>query len=259
MGESEPPVAVRGLVKEYRRWFGLRRRLAVDGVSFTAPPASVTAIVGPNGGGKSTTMKCLLGLLRPTRGDVRLFGRPPSDLAARARLGYLPEESPFPPFLRLEAALRFYAELGKVPRAERGARAGELLERVGLAWARGARVGELSKGMLRRFGLAQALVARPEVLVLDEPTSGLDPFGVRDFRAIVEAERARGTAVLLSSHLLADVEKVADRVVLFHRGKILADGALAEVTDGAGGLEAAFFRAVERADGAGGGAPGAKT
>jgi ABC-2 type transport system ATP-binding protein len=256
---SEPlPVEVAGLRKEYRRLFGLRRHLAVDGVSLSVPAGAITAIVGPNGGGKTTTIKCILGLLRPSAGEVRIFGRPPTDLAARARLGYLPEESPFPAFLKVGAALRFYAELARVPRAERGRRADDLLERVGLGDARARRVGELSKGMLRRFGLAQALVGRPDLLVLDEPTSGLDPFGVRDFRAIVDEERRRGAAVLLSSHLLADVEKVCDRVILFHGGRVLAQGALAELLGGRNGearesLESFFFRTVEGS--AKGGAP----
>jgi len=253
---SEPAISVSALVKEYRRFLGLRRFRAVDSVSFAVPRGSVTALLGPNGSGKTTTLKCILGLLRPTAGEVRLLGRPPRDPEARARLGYLPEESPFPSFMKLEPALAFYAELGRVPRRERRPRAAALLEQVGLGTARDRRIGELSKGMLRRFGLAQALIARPDVLVLDEPTSGLDPFGLRDFREILEAERARGTAVLVSSHLLADVERTCDRVVLLSAGRVRAEGPLPELLAASGGarepLETFFFRTI---DGGGGGAP----
>jgi len=250
------PIAVRDLVKEYRPLLGGllggRRHTAVRGVSFEVPRGAITAIVGPNGGGKTTTIKCLLGLLRPSAGEVRLFGRPPWDPAARARLGYCPEESPFPGFLALGPALRFFAELAGVPRAERARRADALLERVGLGDARARRISELSKGMLRRFGIAQALVGAPDLLILDEPTSGLDPFGVRDVRALLDEERARGTAVLLSSHLLADIEKVADRLLLLHRGALVAEGTLDALLgpkgpDGARreSLERFFFQTVD--------------
>jgi ABC-2 type transport system ATP-binding protein len=258
MSEDAPPVSVEGLEKEYRSLLGRRRHLAVRGVGFEVPRGSVTALVGPNGGGKTTTLKCLLGLLRPSAGRVAIFGRPPTDPSARARLGYCPEESPFPGFLGLDAALGFFAELAGVPRRERAARCGALLERVGLLAARARRIRELSKGMLRRFGIAQALVGAPDLLVLDEPTSGLDPLGVRDVRAILDEERRRGAAVLLSSHLLADVEKIADRLLLMHEGRLVARGTLDELLgppreEGGGRaepLERFFFRRVE--EGAGG-------
>jgi ABC-2 type transport system ATP-binding protein len=245
---------VRGLSKEYRSFFCRRRFLAVSGVSFAAREGEILGLLGPNGGGKTTTMKCLLGLLRPTAGTIALFGRPPADLAARARIGYLPEESPFPGFLRLEAALDFYGALARVPRRERRTRVPSLLERVGLLDARRRRVSELSKGMLRRFGLAQALIGEPDLLVLDEPTSGLDPIGTRDFRALLLERRARGKAAIVSSHQLADMEQVCDRVVLLHRGRLVAEGPLGALLRREGlseprpsALETFFFRAVEDA------------
>ncbi len=252
--EGAPVAEVRSLSKEYRALSlaGWRRFLAVDGVSFAAARGEVLGLLGPNGGGKTTTMKCLLGLLRPSGGEARLFGRPPSELAARARVGYLPEESPFPAFLRVEAALAFYGALAGLSRRERRARAGALLDRVGLSEARRKRVGELSKGMLRRFGLAQALIGDPELLVLDEPTSGLDPLGVRDFRALVREQRARGKTVIVSSHQLADMEQICDRVALLHRGRLVAEGPVADLLAREGlppprpsGLETFFFRAIE--------------
>jgi ABC-2 type transport system ATP-binding protein len=248
---GESVVEVAGLVKEYRSLFGRRRHRAVDGVSFAAGRGEVLGLLGPNGSGKTTTMKCLLGLLRPSAGAVRIFGRPPADLAVRARLGYLPEESPFPSFLRLDAALDFYARLARVPRRERRARVGALLERVGLGDARRRRISELSKGMLRRFGLAQALVGEPELLVLDEPTAGLDPLGTRDFRALLREQRARGATVVVSSHELAEVEQVCDRVALLHRGRLVAEGRLDALLAREGlpeprasALETFFFRAL---------------
>lgn len=249
---DERVVEVAGLVKEYRSLLGRRRFLAVAGVSFGAARGEVVGLLGPNGSGKTTTLKCLLGLLRPSAGTVRLFGRPPADPAARARLGYLPEESPFPAFLRLDAALDFYARLAGVPRRERRARGAALLERVGLGEARRKKIAELSKGMLRRFGLAQALVGEPDLLVLDEPTSGLDPLGTRDLRALILEQRARGRTALISSHALAEMEQVCDRVALLHRGTLIADGPVAALLEREGlpepapsALERFFFRKVE--------------
>ena len=247
MGSLSPPrpvVEVCDLVKDYRRAFSRRRFRAVDGVSLAAGPGEVLGLIGPNGGGKTTILKCLLGLLRPTSGVVRLFGLSPEEPEARARLGYLPEESPFPRVLNVEEALAFYACLAGIGRRERRVEVPRLIERVGLREARKRRIAELSKGMARRFGLAQALVGDPELIVLDEPTSGLDPLGTREFCALVAEERLRGRTVLFSSHRIADTERTCDRVALIHRGRLVAHGPIQAIA-GADGLEAFFFRSIE--------------
>ncbi len=243
---APPAIRIAGLVKEYRSWLGRRRVRALDGITFHVPRGEVVGLLGPNGGGKTTTLKCLLGFLRPTAGEVEVLGRPPTDLAARARLGFLPEESPFPGFLRLEAGLDFFGALARVPRRERRERIPRLLERVGLADARRRRLDELSKGMARRFGIAQALIGEPELLILDEPTSGLDPLGMRDFGRLLAELRAAGLTVLLSSHQLGQVETVCDRAAVLHRGKLLAFDPVPAIVAASGEktLEAAFLRLV---------------
>ncbi len=208
-----------------RKRFG--RRTAVDGVSFTVDRGEVVGLLGPNGAGKTTVIKMLLGLTRPDAGEVLLLGRPGSDPRARARVGYLPELFRYQPWLTADEVLGLHTRLGGVaiPAAERR----ESLALVGLADRGGDRVGGFSKGMQQRLGLAVALVARPELVVLDEPTSALDPIGRVDVRDLVRSLKGRGVAVLLNSHLIGEVERVCDRVVILDRGEVAAAGTLADL------------------------------
>jgi ABC-2 type transport system ATP-binding protein len=206
------------------------RTIALRGVSLTVGPGEAVGLLGPNGAGKTTTVKILTGLVRPSSGTARLFGRPATDPAARTRLGYLPELFRFPDWMTGAQVVSFHAELAGVTRADRPKRVAEVLEMVGLG-SRGAdRVGAYSKGMSQRLGLAQAIVGRPELLLLDEPTSALDPVGRRDVRELVSTLKAQGVAVVLNSHLLGEVERVCDRVVVIDKGHVKFSGSLDDLT-----------------------------
>ncbi|MGY1673625.1 ABC transporter ATP-binding protein [Geodermatophilus sp. SYSU D00710] len=208
-----------------RKRFG--RRTAVDGVSFTVGRGEVVGLLGPNGAGKTSVIKMLLGLVRPDAGEVLILGRPGRDPRARERVGYLPELFRYQPWLTAAEVLALHVRLAGAPVPREGRR--EVLARVGLAERAGDRVGGFSKGMQQRLGLAVALVARPELVVLDEPTSALDPLGRVDVRDIVLSLKDDGVAVLLNSHLIGEVERVCDRVVILDRGRVAAAGTLAEL------------------------------
>jgi ABC-2 type transport system ATP-binding protein len=216
-----PAVWCSGLRKRYGR------QTAVDGVSFTVGRGEVLGLLGPNGAGKTSVIKILLGLVRPDAGEVLLLGRPGQDPLARARVGYLPELFRYQPWLTAAEVLALHVRLAgvAVPAGERR----ECLSVVGLADRAGDRVGGFSKGMQQRLGLAVALVARPELVVLDEPTSALDPIGRADVRDLLLSLRARGVAVLLNSHLIGEVERVCDRVVILDKGRVAAAGTLREL------------------------------
>jgi ABC-2 type transport system ATP-binding protein len=216
-----PAVWCTGLRKRYGR------RVAVDGVSLQVGRGEVLGLLGPNGAGKTTVIKMLLGLVRPDAGEVMLLGRPAADPAARVRVGYLPELFRYQPWLTAAEVLALHVRLAgvRVPVPEQR----ECLALVGLADRAGDRVGGFSKGMQQRLGLAVALVARPELVVLDEPTSALDPLGRVDVRDLVLSLKARGVAVLLNSHLIGEVERVCDRVVILDHGQVAAAGTLAEL------------------------------
>nr|WP_062330620.1 ABC transporter ATP-binding protein [Herbidospora sakaeratensis] len=213
-----------GLRKRYRK------RTAVDGVSFAVARGEVLGLLGPNGAGKTTVIKMMLGLVRPDAGEVMLLGRPVTDPRARAKVGYLPELFRYQPWLTAREVLDLHVRLAGagVPEKERH----DTLGLVGLADRAGDRVGGFSKGMQQRLGLAVALVARPEFVVLDEPTSALDPVGRADVRDILLSLKERGVAVLLNSHLIGEVERVCDRVVILDRGRVAASGTLAELLGG---------------------------
>ncbi len=210
--------------------------MAVAGLSLRVPAGEVFGFLGPNGAGKSTTVKMLVGLVRPTAGRGRLLGRPLGDTQARRRLGFLPEQFRFHEWLRAEEFLDLHASLYGLPRRERPRRIAEALELVGLSARAGDTLGTFSKGMLQRIGIAQAIIADPELVILDEPTSALDPIGRRDVRDLIRRLRARGVAVFLNSHLLSEVETVCDRVAIIDHGMVVRQGALADLV--AGTLEA---------------------
>lgn len=220
----ESVVQAEGLSKVFRDFWWRPKVRAVSDVSFHIEAGQVFGLLGPNGSGKSTTLKMMLGLLHPSAGAIRVFGRRPSDVQTKRRIGYLPEESYLYPYLTSEETLHFYGRLFRLSAGERRRRVRELLEMIGLEHARGRRVGEFSKGMARRIGLAQAMINDPDLIILDEPTSGLDPIGCRQVKDIITALARRGKTVLLSSHLLADVEDVCDRIAILYNGQIRAEG-----------------------------------
>ena len=225
----EAIVAVRGLVKVFKDFWGRPKARAVDGVDFEVRRGEVFGLLGPNGSGKSTTIKLLLGLLHPTKGVIEVFGRSPRDVKSKARIGYLPEESYLYRYLDSRETLQFFGNLFTLSKEERTRRSEQLLEMVGLSGVRTRAVGEYSKGMQRRIGLAQALINDPDLVILDEPTAGLDPIGCREVKDLILALARRGKTVILSSHLLSDVEDVCDRVVIYYGGKIQAQGTLKEL------------------------------
>ncbi|GIH26313.1 ABC transporter ATP-binding protein [Acrocarpospora phusangensis] len=210
-----------GLRKRYRK------QIAVDGVSFTVGRGEVVGLLGPNGAGKTTVIKMLLGLVRPDAGEVLLLGRPSGDPRSRARVGYLPELFRYQPWLTAAEVLALHVRLAGVVVPEQERR--ECLATVGLADRARDRVGGFSKGMQQRLGLAVALVARPDLVILDEPTSALDPVGRADVRDLLLVLKERQVAVLLNSHLIGEVERVCDRVVILDKGRVSASGTLAEL------------------------------
>lgn len=221
---AAPIVEAQGLIKVFGDFWLRDKARAVDGIDFEIRPNEVFGLLGPNGSGKSTTIKMLLGLLRKSKGRLTVFGRDPSDVSIKQRIGYLPEESYMYRFLNPQETLDYFGKLFGIPRKIRRKRTDELLEMVGLEGASRRAVGEFSKGMTRRLGLAQALINDPEFLILDEPTSGLDPIGTRQVKDLLLDLRRSGKTILLSSHLLADVEDVCDRMVILYGGKIRASG-----------------------------------
>ena len=202
---------------------------AVDNVDFDVRRGEVFGLLGPNGSGKSTTVKLLLGLLYPTKGHIEVFGHSPRHVQTKSRIGYLPEESYLYRYLNSRETLDFFGNLFHLGKGERNSRIEQLLEMVGLSQVHLRSVGEFSKGMQRRIGLAQALINDPDLVILDEPTSGLDPIGCREVKDLILALARRGKTVILSSHLLSDVEDVCDRVVIYYGGKIQAMGTLKEL------------------------------
>ncbi|MBO5774596.1 MAG: ABC transporter ATP-binding protein [Kiritimatiellae bacterium] len=217
-------------VKKTFRDFWLRPTVAaVDSLSLTVRRGEVFGLLGPNGSGKSTTIKMILGLLAPSAGEVKLFGLSPRSIAARKKLGYLPELSYLHPFLTASETLRYYAGLCGLSRKEAASRTKELLEMVGLSDVASRPVGGFSKGMARRVALASSLIGKPELLILDEPTSGLDPISTKEVKTLVKALAAGGMTVLMTSHLLADAQDVCDRVMIVNHGRCVAEGNVAEL------------------------------
>ena len=226
---DEVVVSVRGLTKVFKDFWGRAKARAVDNVDFEVRRGEVFGLLGPNGSGKSTTVKLLLGLLNPTKGHMEVFGHSPKHVQTKSRIGYLPEESYLYRYLDSRETLDFFGNLFHLPPGERQKRADQLLEMVGLNLTQTRAVGEFSKGMQRRIGLAQALINDPDLVILDEPTAGLDPIGCREVKDLIIALARRGKTVILSSHLLSDVEDVCDRVVIYYGGKVQALGTLKEL------------------------------
>jgi ABC-2 type transport system ATP-binding protein len=220
---------VRRVTKVFRDFWLREKVTAVADLDIAVHNREVFGLLGPNGSGKSTTLKMVLGLLFPTRGQIRILGASPTDVQIKSRIGFLPEETYLYPFLSARETLDFYGRLFKLPRGERNRRIDMLLEMVGLSSVAYRRIGEYSKGMQRRIGLAQALINDPDLLILDEPTSGLDPIGTRETKDLIRTLCQRGKTILLSSHLLADVEDVCDRVCILYGGRARAQGTMSEL------------------------------
>lgn len=229
--DNNRPVIVQavGLTKVFKDFWLRDKARAVDGIDFEIRANEIFGLLGPNGSGKSTTIKMILGLLHVTRGKLTVFGKQPNDVSIKKRIGFLPEESYLYRFLNPRETLDYYGKLFGLDRRTRQRRTDQLLEMVGLGQVHNRAVGEFSKGMQRRIGIAQALINDPDLLILDEPTSGLDPIGTRQVKDLIIELRRRGKTILLSSHLLADVEDVCDRMVMLYGGRIRAQGTTNEL------------------------------
>ncbi|MBI4483343.1 MAG: ABC transporter ATP-binding protein [Acidobacteria bacterium] len=223
---------IQGLTKEYRSFWTRQRIRALDGVSFQVPPGEVFALLGPNGAGKTTLVKILLGITFPNGGDARLLDRPLSDHSIRARVGYLPENHRYPPYLTGRQVLDYFARLAGIRRHVRSKRIGELLKLVKMDPWGDTRLRKYSKGMMQRLGLAQALVNEPDLLILDEPTDGVDPVGRREIRDILLDLKKQGKTIFINSHLLSEVERVCDRAAILNQGKLLKIVAMEELNRG---------------------------
>ena len=217
---AEVVVETRNLSKIYRDFWGRQKVRALKGLDLQIRKGEIFGLLGPNGSGKTTTMKLLLGLLFPTGGEALVFGQPATEVTKNERLGYLPEESYLYKFLNAEETLDFYGRLFNMSAAVRRERTQQLIEMVGLNWAKRRQLKEYSKGMTRRIGLAQALINDPELILLDEPTSGLDPIGTREMKDLIIKLKEQGKTVVMCSHLLADVQDVCDRIAILHQGEL---------------------------------------
>jgi ABC-2 type transport system ATP-binding protein len=226
--DPQPVLEVDDLKKTFKVGFARKVVDAVKGISFAVGQGEIFGFLGPNGAGKTTTIKMCMDLIRPTAGRVRVFGGLPGELAGRLRVGYLPEQPYFYDYLRPGELLDFYARLYGVPGPVRRERGHRLLARVGLDHARGLTLRRFSKGMLQRFGFAQALMGDPELVVLDEPLSGLDPIGRKEMKDLIVQLKGAGKTVFFSSHILSDVELLCDRIAIVHQGRLKYSGPLQE-------------------------------
>jgi ABC-2 type transport system ATP-binding protein len=213
-------VETRNLSKVYRDFWGRQKVRALKSLDLDVRQGEVFGLLGPNGSGKTTTIKLLLGLVFPSSGEALVFGKDASDVSKNERIGFLPEESYLYRFLNAEETLDFYGRLFDMPASVRKQRVDELIHMVGLDWARRRQLKEYSKGMTRRIGLAQALINDPDLIILDEPTTGLDPLGTREMKDLILQLKSRGKTVLMCSHLLADVQDVCDRIAILHQGEL---------------------------------------
>lgn len=232
-----PAVSIRNLEKVFPVHLRRRQVVALRGLSLDIPAGHVYGLLGPNGSGKSTTLKILLGLVTPSSGSSEIFGVPSHRVASRVDVGFLPENPYFYKFLTGAETIAFYGKLCGLTGGTLKARVTELLDLVGLTEAGDRRVGSYSKGMLQRIGLAQAMVHDPRLLILDEPTAGVDPAGSREIRDLILRLKARGKTILLTSHLLEQVQEVCDRVGILAKGRLVREGSLDILTGISGQTE----------------------
>jgi ABC-2 type transport system ATP-binding protein len=234
---ADAVVETRSLTKVYRDFWGRKKKTALNALDLTIHKGEIFGLLGPNGSGKTTTIKLLLGLLFPTAGDAFVFGEPAAKVEKNERIGYLPEESYLYRFLNAEETLDFYGRLFNIDPAVRKARAAELIDMVGLSSDKKRILKEYSKGMRQRIGLAQALINDPELIILDEPTSGLDPLGTRWMKDLIIDLRNKGKTVLMCSHRLDDVQDVCDRIAILYNGDLQTLGKVSTLVEDAVRLE----------------------
>ncbi|WP_269524928.1 ABC transporter ATP-binding protein [Coraliomargarita parva] len=247
-------ISIKGLTKDFAVGIRGKKLRAVDNLTLEVGHNQIFGLLGPNGCGKSTTIKIILGLLAASTGECRIYGKPSHLVQARNSVGFLPEAPYFYRYLSGQELVRFYARVCGVPRAEIDTRVKDVVELVGMSEAAHRRVGTYSKGMLQRIGLAQALVHDPQLVILDEPTAGVDPLGSAAIADIIRELKQRGKTILLSSHLLAQIEGLCDRVAIMHRGQLIREGRMEDLTAEANadslvveGLSEAGRAAVEKA------------
>lgn len=241
---SVPVLEAKGLSKTYAAQIGQPARHALSDLDLRIEPGETFGLLGPNGAGKTTSQKLFLGLARPTRGEIRLFGESPENPDVRNRIGYLPENPYFYQHLTGEEFLRFCGGLFKLPRQVVDERADRLLTQVRMQDARKVQLKKYSKGMLQRVGIAQALINDPELVLLDEPMSGLDPVGRHEFRELILDLKRQGKTIFFNSHILSDVSEICDRVGILVEGKLAAEAAIADLSRDGRDLETLFMETV---------------
>jgi len=229
--KTMPVVRIEGLTKVYKRGFWGRKVPALKDLNLEIERGEIFGFLGPNGAGKTTTLKILLRIIFPTEGRAWVLDREIDSPGLMRQVGYMPENPYFYRFLTGEEFLYFYASLGGFPRPDRKRRIDELIHLVGLDHARGLRIGEYSRGMTQRIGLAQALLHDPEIIFMDEPLSGLDPIGRHEMRELVLSLRERGKTIFFCSHILSDVESICERVAILHRGRLRRMGAISDLLE----------------------------
>ncbi|MGQ3684619.1 MAG: ABC transporter ATP-binding protein [Candidatus Loosdrechtia sp.] len=219
-------IKIEGLTKVYRDFWRRKHIPALTNLTLNIERGEIFGLLGPNGSGKTTTVKLLLGLLFPTSGKSWLLGYPSSDLKIKSKIGFLPEESYLYKFLNAEEILDFYGKLFHIERKERKSRIDKLIQDVGLHAHRKRPLSQYSKGMLRRIGIAQALINDPELIILDEPTSGLDPIGTHEIKELITEFKRQGKTVVFCSHLLADAQSICDRIAILNKGVLQVEGSI---------------------------------
>jgi len=229
-----PAIEFHRVTKAYRSRFSRQGVTALADVSFEVAAGEVCGFLGPNGAGKTTCINTLMGFLFADSGEVGVLGYPPGDVRAKSQIGFVPENFAFHPFLTAPKLLRFHAILAGLDATVAATRIPELIAKAQLYGHEGLRIGKYSRGMVQRLGIAQALLSDPQLLVLDEPTSGLDPAGRKDVRDILLSLKSMGKTVFLSSHILAELEQFADRVIIIDRGRLVREGRLAELLERGG-------------------------
>ncbi len=227
--KTEFVIEARDLTKVFRDFWGRPKVRAVNGINLDVRRGEIFGLLGPNGSGKSTTIKMILGLLHPTSGQLSVLGQSPRSVSVKSRMGFMPEESYLYKYLTADEILNFYANLYGMSGTHKAERVNALIEQVGLSRARDRRVGEFSKGMARRIGLAQALLNDPDLILLDEPTSGLDPIACREVKDLLLALARQGKTILICSHHLADMQDICSRVAILLQGEVCATGSIQEL------------------------------
>ena len=248
MAQQDLVVKTRNLTKVYRDFWGRRKKVALNALDLKINKGEIFGLLGPNGSGKTTTIKLLLGLLFPTGGDAFVFGEPAAKVEKNERIGYLPEESYLYRFLNAEETLDFYGRLFDIDAETRRRRAAELIDMVGLSADKKRILKEYSKGMRQRIGLAQALINDPQLIILDEPTSGLDPLGTRWMKDLIIDLRKKGKTVLMCSHRLDDVQDVCDRIAILYNGDLQTLGKVSTLLEDAVRLEVRAKQVRESAE-----------